>query len=492
MNLNRARRTQARQNIKLGFIHEDHLNAIPTFGTGEGTRGIPTLRWDNAVSREMFKFRDDEGPGSIKANDSLDSLNANYRLTISPLPKVKKKGSGLISIVSADTHIALNSVKGPNRPTTQSALDYNSSVDTRGDPRIRRDVELDEETKKQLKATEDEIRDGETEKWLLTRKRYPEFRWTVKQKRALRKWFDHLDDDRSGEVDVDELADPLLSTGIAGTISEVKALIRTVDKDGSGEIGFEEFLKVMQPKKEPGAGTTFKTEVSSSSKGGGGGGLGDNNPIAQLQKIQHDNGDIDMKVVVAMQRRKFLMNAVVGEMKRREATLEQISEMEAEAKLLKGKSKFKLIHDIKTKVNAMNKSYSKRQQFVSSMKGMIDKANAVQMTALQQFQAEMQKDDGRSLTLTEAIDEFGKDFDLKRLRKKKANNMRGRNVESIEDIEAQAKMPALRGVTSRQGDGGAGSEAGFWYKNSSLKVKEEQGKKKKHSIFHGKGGRLAM
>ena len=240
---------------------------------------MPVLRWDNAVSREMFRFKGDND-GSRTNNDSLDSLNTNYQLTISPLPKIKAKNRGLISIVSADTHIALNTVKGSSgaRPVTGSALDYNSSVDSIGDPRIKREPSLDEEMKVKIKETEEEIRDGETEKWLLCRKRYPEFRWTVKQKRALRKWFEHLDEDGSGEVDVDELADPLLSTGIANTISEVKALISTVDKDGSGEIGFKEFLKVMQPKKEPGSATKFKRDGDSAT----GGDLGGNNPIAQV------------------------------------------------------------------------------------------------------------------------------------------------------------------------------------------------------------------
>ena len=56
-----------------------------------------------------------------------------------------------------------------------------------------------------------------------------------------------LDDDNSGEVDVQELADPLLSTGIAKTMIEVVDLIREVDRDDTGEIGFEEFLQIMKP-----------------------------------------------------------------------------------------------------------------------------------------------------------------------------------------------------------------------------------------------------
>lgn len=48
----RANRT-GRINIKQGKIHEDFLNVKTNFGVGEGERGIPTLRWDNAVSREV-------------------------------------------------------------------------------------------------------------------------------------------------------------------------------------------------------------------------------------------------------------------------------------------------------------------------------------------------------------------------------------------------------------------------------------------------------
>ncbi|GMI39185.1 hypothetical protein TrCOL_g10445 [Triparma columacea] len=472
--LQRARgAAHGRINVKSGRIHEDFINVSPTFGTGTGDRGIPTLRWDNSVSRTMFAFRDSS---SHETNDTSDSLNGNYRLTISPLPKLKHKGNGLVSIVSADTHIALNKDSVNGRPVTQSSFDYSSSVDTRGDPRralLR--IGVDDEKKKLIKETEDEIRDADTEKYLLKRKAFPEFRWTVKQKRALRKWFDHLDEDKSGEIDVDELADPLLSTGIASTIKEVQELIRVVDKDESGEIGFEEFLKVMQPKGK---------------QRGGGHALGETNPIAQLQKIQKKNGDIDMKVVVAMQRRKFLLNAVVGEMKRREKNLNNISDMEAEAKHLKGKGKFKLLNDIKVRTNNIQKSFNQKQNFVTAMHGMIQKNKAAELNALEQFKEEMKNQTGRTLTLTEAIDEFGKDFELKKLRSKaddRAERARGRDAK-----KDNGDGKALRGIASRGGLGGEGEEeedengmgsslwgngnekANEWYKKSALKVTNEE------------------
>ncbi|KAG5181171.1 hypothetical protein JKP88DRAFT_150876, partial [Tribonema minus] len=65
------------------------------------------------------------------------------------------------------------------------------------------------------------------------------------QRRGLRAWFDGLDRDGSGEISARELGPPLLATGAARSTAEVAALIRQADKDGSGEIGFEEFLTAM-------------------------------------------------------------------------------------------------------------------------------------------------------------------------------------------------------------------------------------------------------
>ena len=48
-----------------------------------------------------------------------------------------------------------------------------------------------------------------------------------------------------GEISVDELEDPLLSLGFASNRAQVEAMIAGVDKDGSGEIGFEEFLEIV-------------------------------------------------------------------------------------------------------------------------------------------------------------------------------------------------------------------------------------------------------
>lgn len=176
-------RANNRAQMQFGRIHEDHLNTEPSFGVSEESRGLPCLRWDNAVSKDMFPDRRGKIEGvATGGNDGLDSLNENYRVTISPLPKMGKS-RGIVSVVSADTHIALNKVMGSrdgNRPPTESALQYNSRTDARGAGSGRGRVShrhVDLQAKERTASTEAEIRDADIERWLVARRRFPEFRW---------------------------------------------------------------------------------------------------------------------------------------------------------------------------------------------------------------------------------------------------------------------------------------------------------------------------
>ena len=286
-----------------------------------------------------------------------------------------------------------------------------------------------------------------------------------------------------------------------------------VDKDDSGEIDFEEFLKVMQPKpaKLPPVSTNggggfpavggekkrkkkkkkkeeqeqveeknggSKPQASSSSP------PVDDNPIAQLQQIQKRSGDMDMDVVVAIQRRNFLMNAVVGEMRRREHSLSSIGDMEAEAKTLRGEGKHKMLAEIKEKQRVMEKEFNRKQTFVQSMKVMIGKSKEAAAAAKKpKARASRKESDNRTMTLTEAIDQFAFDFDLGTLKenKKARSEPRGAGLAA-----SPFGGPRLRGITSRQGSGsepcleagvgdgersavGAGAT---WYERSGLKMKE--------------------
>jgi hypothetical protein len=86
-------RANDRAQIQFGRISSEHINVTSKFGVSEGQRGLPTLRWDNAVSNDMFSTR---GAGGSFGNDNVDSLNSNYRVTICPLPKARRAGGGLV------------------------------------------------------------------------------------------------------------------------------------------------------------------------------------------------------------------------------------------------------------------------------------------------------------------------------------------------------------------------------------------------------------
>jgi hypothetical protein len=68
----------------------------------------------------------------------------------------------------------------------------------------------------------------------------------MSQTRMMRKWFDFLDADGSGEVGVNELEDPLVSVGLARCRKDVTTLIHSVDKTKNGEITFHDFMSMME------------------------------------------------------------------------------------------------------------------------------------------------------------------------------------------------------------------------------------------------------
>ncbi len=76
-----------------------------------------------------------------------------------------------------------------------------------------------------------------------------EVRFTDDQRRELRKWFETLDTDGSGEISFVELAGPLLSTGIATTQREVRDIIDRHKSPISGGIDFEAFMSLLKPSK---------------------------------------------------------------------------------------------------------------------------------------------------------------------------------------------------------------------------------------------------
>ncbi len=109
---------------------------------------------------------------------------------------------------------------------------------------------------------------------------------------GLKKWFEFLDADGSGEIGVEELQDPLVSVGLAKCRRDVINLIKSVDASGNDEISFDEFLTLMKPSREKG-------DVS--------------NPVVTLfESLKKAPKEVPLPLLVTAYRRKFLMNATLS------------------------------------------------------------------------------------------------------------------------------------------------------------------------------------
>merc|ERR1712224_803629 len=68
------------------------------------------------------------------------------------------------------------------------------------------------------------------------------------QKQEIKEAFDLFDTDGSGNIDVKELTIAMKALGCEPKPGEIEKMISEVDDDGGGEIGFDEFLKMMTNK----------------------------------------------------------------------------------------------------------------------------------------------------------------------------------------------------------------------------------------------------
>lgn len=211
-----------------------------------------------------------------------------------------------------------------------------------------------------------EVQDAQVEKWLERTGKFNPSMWKIEQKRVLKTWFDLIDRDKSGEIDIDELADPLMSTGIAKTMSEVRDIVQYMDDDGSNSVDFKEFLTMMkkdeksnnspqgkQKKKNLNLRIPKKRKTLKSNE----------NPIAQLTKRQQ-NDSLEFNTVLSHSRRKLLMDATMEHCRRQEKAHEQITAWRRELKDVN------TVQRLRNLIQKMENDQVEKENFVNVMEGM--------------------------------------------------------------------------------------------------------------------------
>ena len=140
-------------------------------------------------------------------------------------------------------------------------------------------------------------------KWLLRRGASTGSDFSPAERSELRRWFDALDTDGGGDIDLAELAAPLLSTGIASSLPQVRDIIEKNEMEPGGGIDFESFQRLI------------KRGVGTDAKGNNLSGQPDNGLSAMQQLRTHveaaqSNKGLNLDSRINATRRTLLLDAL--------------------------------------------------------------------------------------------------------------------------------------------------------------------------------------
>ncbi len=244
---------------------------------------------DRLERRAISGVHDDQGKSLCKIMKNGGSLNiGTYKHSTQAIRKDRILNSGkneldyLKRIVGKD----YNKVKEMSTKTLKDFEDE-STMDF---PRLG-----------SLEEKNEDLRAEGIEIYCSKHGKVPAARFLNKDKRMLRKWFEELDTDKSGEVSVIELQDPLLSAGIFKTIPQIFRVMLNADKNETMGLDFEEFLNALY--KNPSVDIT---------------------KLKKLQAMGADEHGFNMETLITSERRGKLLNSIVNQMEKRQSEFRHV------------------------------------------------------------------------------------------------------------------------------------------------------------------------
>ena len=212
------------------------------------------------------------------------------------------------------------------------------------------DIEESTLAKPKLGSLEEKLEDLRhelIEKWCKKRGLVPAVDFSNKDKRLLRNWFRELDYDGSGEVNVHELQDPMLSAGILRTKDQVIRVLANIDRNNTMGIDFEEFLIALK-----------------------GNQLADQSKVRMLQDFSQNAHGFEMTTLLNEERRKKLIHSVIESLDKREKKVDAVVAKINNPKTTK-REKIKCLAELAKVEERCDKSRKLHAMYIHSIDGVV-------------------------------------------------------------------------------------------------------------------------
>jgi Ca2+-binding EF-hand superfamily protein len=193
----------------------------------------------------------------------------------------------------------------------------------------------------------EDLRQEACEKWCVLHGKKINEKYTNLEKRMLRKWFKELDYDGSGEVSVEELQDPMLSSGILKTREQVVRVLANVDRNGTMGIDFEEFLVALSANK-----------------------LADKHKLKRLQEMSaHPHFSVD--TLITEERRRKLFKSILKQSQTRQAEIDALYKKYDKPKLSK-KEREAWVRELELLEERQARSVSLHLKYLQALDGVLE------------------------------------------------------------------------------------------------------------------------
>lgn len=213
----------------------------------------------------------------------------------------------------------------------------------------------------------EDLRQEACEKWCILHGKQINEKYSNLEKRMLRKWFKELDYDGSGEVNVEELQDPMLSAGILKTREQVVRVLANVDKNGTMGIDFEEFLVALSANK-----------------------LADKSKLKKLQEMSaHPYFDVD--TLITAERRKKLLKSIIKQCQMRQTEIDRLYKKYDKPKLGR-RERDMWVHELDALEEKQARSIALHMKYLHALDGVIEDKKefyAMQKADKEQAEAEL-------------------------------------------------------------------------------------------------------